>query len=49
MKAFYYLKKVLRLKLGGKVNIFNGIDGEWQATIIDEKKNLEKKQKESEA
>jgi len=34
----HYLKKVLRLKLGDKVNIFNGKDGEWETTVIEEKK-----------
>ena len=34
----HYLKKVLRLKIGDKVNVFNGIDGEWETTVIDEKK-----------
>ena len=34
----HYLKKVLRLKVGDKVNIFNGIDGEWESTVIEEKK-----------
>ncbi len=34
----HYLKKVMRLKLGDKVNIFNGRNGEWEATVADEKK-----------
>ena len=34
----HYLKKVLRLKVGDKVNIFNGTDGEWESTVIEEKK-----------
>ena len=34
----HYLKKVLRLKSGDKVNVFNGIDGEWETTIIEKKK-----------
>ena len=37
-KDQHYLKKVLRLKVGDTVNIFNGIDGEWEAKISDDKK-----------
>ena len=29
----HYLKNVLRLSEGRVVNIFNGIDGEWEAEI----------------
>ena len=30
-----YLRNVLRLKAGAPVLVFNGCDGEWQATLID--------------
>ena len=29
----HYLKKVLRLTRGNRVNVFNGIDGEWESYI----------------
>ena len=29
----HYLKKVLRLNSGDRVNIFNGINGEWESII----------------
>jgi 16S rRNA (uracil1498-N3)-methyltransferase len=34
----HYLRNVLRLKAGGTVLVFNGKDGEWQATLADGKR-----------
>jgi 16S rRNA (uracil1498-N3)-methyltransferase len=34
----HYLLHVLRMKPGGKLLVFNGIDGEWQASIATAKK-----------
>ena len=31
--AANYLRNVLRLKSGDRVRLFNGKDGEWQATL----------------
>ncbi|MDA0239902.1 MAG: 16S rRNA (uracil(1498)-N(3))-methyltransferase, partial [Proteobacteria bacterium] len=29
----HYLRNVMRLPVGGKVSLFNGDDGEWEAEI----------------
>ncbi|MCK5041504.1 MAG: 16S rRNA (uracil(1498)-N(3))-methyltransferase [Sphingomonadales bacterium] len=29
----HYLSNVMRFKLGGELRVFNGVDGEWSATI----------------
>ena len=34
-KITHYLKNVMRLNIGDKINIFNEIDGEWTALIED--------------
>ena len=33
-KQHHFLKNVLRAKINDKINIFNGISGEWETTII---------------
>ena len=35
----HYLRKVLRLNNGDKVNVFNGFDGEWE-TVVDNLKDF---------
>ena len=34
-KQAHYIGTVMRVKIGKNIRIFNGIDGEWLATIID--------------
>src|SRR3954471_14983649 len=36
----HYLRNVLRLKAGDGVLVFNGKDGEWQATLADGKRSV---------
>ena len=38
-KQYHFLKNVLRVKINDQINIFNGISGEWNATIISINKN----------
>jgi len=33
-KKHHFLKNVIRVKINDKVNIFDGISGEWQTTVI---------------
>ena len=38
-KQYHFLKNVLRVKINDQINIFNGISGEWNTTIISINKN----------
>ena len=38
-KQHHFLKNVLRVKINDQINIFNGISGEWETTIISINKN----------
>ena len=33
-KQHHFLKNVLRIKLNDKINLFDGITGEWEASVI---------------
>jgi len=38
-KQHHFLKNVLRIKIGDKINIFNGISGEWSSSVISINRN----------
>ena len=39
-KYYIHLVKVIRLKIGDEISLFNNISGEWKCEIIDIKKNF---------
>ena len=36
----HYIKNVLRLNIGENVSVFNSLDGEWNATILNHGKEI---------